>query len=97
MNAHKEKKKKTSVVCITHALPSSFHVLQGRMAAHVYPGDTLETRMWVMPQRPGTPASWTRIVFHTVARTPGEEEERLVITGGAVEVGPVMEGGRAKL
>jgi hypothetical protein len=69
------------------------------MASHVYPGDTLETRMWAVPARSGAPRAWRRVVFQTAARTPGEAGERLVISGGAVEVGPVgeEEEGRARL
>lgn len=62
---------------------------KGRMAAHVFPGDTLVTDMWEVPPRPDGPPGWKRIVFVTRARSEGEAQERVVISGGAVEVGPV--------
>jgi len=71
---------------------------QGRMSSHVFPGDSLTTSMWAVPPRPGAPAGWGRVVFQVVAVSEGESQERIVISGGAVEVVAAVEGeGRARL
>ena len=68
------------------------------MSSHVFPGDSLTTRMWAVPPRPVAPAGWGRVVFQVVAVSEGESQERIVISGGAVEVVAVVEGeGRARL
>jgi acyl dehydratase len=78
--------------------PGLVRSVKGRMASHVFPGDTLETDMWGVPPRQGAPPGWQRVVFIVKARSGAGAQPRTVISGGAVEVGPAGGGdGRARL
>jgi len=80
--------------------PGLVRTVKGRMASHVFPGDELETAMWRVPPRPGAPPGWARVVFVVRARSggggPGAGNARTVISGGAVEVGAVVDGGEGR-
>lgn len=72
---------------------SLVRTVKGRMASHVFPGETLRTEMWRL--RPGertekkTKATYDKVVFVVSVKERGKR----VITGAAVEVGePEREG-----
>ncbi|KAF9322010.1 hypothetical protein BG003_008200 [Podila horticola] len=72
--------------------PNALKSITGRFTAPVYPGDTLQTKMWIVPAES---QDQVKVIFQVLAK----ERNQIVINGGCVYLwaNPVATGPQSKL